>query len=240
MRIVRFRHKGKEGWGIYQDDKIKTAGLTLDFKKVKLLAPAIPSKIILVGLNYRDHARELKMPIPKEPIIFLKPATALIGPGEDIIYPRGVQRLDYEAELALVIKKKGRNIPSGRAGEYILGYTCLNDVTARDIQKKDGQWMRAKSFDTFCPLGPWLETVINPANLKIKALLNGKVRQDSSTADLIFTIPYLVGFISRVMTLLPGDIISTGTPVGVGPMQPGDTIKVNIEGIGEISNRVRR
>jgi len=238
MRIVRFSYKGQEGWGIYQQDKIKTLCRTIDFKKVKLLAPATPSKIVLVGLNYRDHARELRMPIPKEPIIFLKPATSIIGPDDKIIYPKGIKRLDYEGELALVIKKQGRNIAESRAGEYILGYTCLNDVTARDIQKKDGQWTRAKSFDTFCPIGPWIETELKADNLKIKTCLNDKVRQDSSTANFIFTIPRLVAFISRVMTLLPGDIISSGTPAGVGPMHPEDIIEVVIEGIGSLKNRV--
>ena len=197
-----------------------------------------PTKIILVGLNYREHARELRMPIPKEPVIFLKPPSALIGRGEAIVYPTGVKRLDYEAELAFVIKKQGRNIPERKAKDYILGYTCLNDVTARDIQKKDGQWTRAKSFDTFCPVGPRLVPALDPARLRIRAYLNGSIKQDASTADFIFPVPKLIAFVSRVMTLFPGDIISTGTPPGVGPMRAGDTIKIEIEGIGSLTNKV--
>ncbi len=205
---------------------------------MRILSPVQPSKIILVGLNYRDHARELHLAIPKEPVIFLKPPTAVIANAENIIYPLGVKRLDYEAELALVIKKKARNIPAERVKKYILGYTCLNDVTARDLQKKDGQWTRAKSFDTFCPIGPWIETNLDPSNLRIKCRLNNKLKQDSSTANFIFPVEHLVSYISRIMTLLPGDVISTGTPVGVGPMQPGDRVEVEIEGIGKLFNQV--
>lgn len=205
---------------------------------MRILSPVQPSKIILVGLNYRDHARELHLVIPKEPVIFLKPPTAVIANAENIIYPLGVKRLDYEAELALVIKKKARNIPAERVKNYILGYTCLNDVTARDLQKKDGQWTRAKSFDTFCPIGPWIETKLDPSNLRIKCRLNNKLKQDSSTANFIFPVEHLVSYISRIMTLFPGDIISTGTPVGVGPMLPGDRVEVEIEGIGKLFNQV--
>ncbi|MBU2044132.1 MAG: fumarylacetoacetate hydrolase family protein [Candidatus Omnitrophica bacterium] len=197
-----------------------------------------PTKIILCGLNYRDHAKELKMKIPKEPVIFLKPLTTLIGPGDKIIYPKGVKRLDYEAELALVIKKKAKGIPFKEARKYILGFTCLNDVTARDLQNKDGQWTRAKSFDTFCPLGPHVETDLDVSNLRIQTYLNRKLKQDSTTSQLIFSVGYLVTFISKVMTLFPGDIISTGTPPGVGPMKPGDIVEVKIEGIGTLRNEV--
>jgi 2-keto-4-pentenoate hydratase/2-oxohepta-3-ene-1,7-dioic acid hydratase in catechol pathway len=195
-------------------------------------------KIILVGLNYQDYAKELNMENPKEPIIFLKPATALIGHQENIVYPKNVERLDYEAELALIIKKQGRSIPQDKANEYISGYTCLNDVTARDLQKRDIQWTRSKSFDTFCPVEPWLETELDTANLKIASYLNGKLKQNSTTRNLIFSIPYLLSFISGIMTLLPRDIISTGTPSGVGPMQPRDTIEVEIEGIDRLTNQV--
>jgi len=205
---------------------------------MRILSPVQPSKIILVGLNYRDHARELRMAIPKEPVIFLKPPTAVIANAGNIIYPSGVKRLDYEAELALVVKKTARNIPAKSAKNYILGYTCLNDVTARDLQKKDGQWTRSKSFDTFCPIGPWIETKLDPSNLRIQCRLNDKLKQDSSTANFIFPVEYLVCFISRIMTLFPGDVISTGTPVGVGPMQPGDRVEVEIEGIGKLFNQV--
>jgi 2-keto-4-pentenoate hydratase/2-oxohepta-3-ene-1,7-dioic acid hydratase in catechol pathway len=249
MRIVRFLSKGKEDWGIYEEGIVKVLkksplvdlGLSareVAFEKVKLLAPAIASKIVLVGLNYQDHAKELNMPVPKEPVIFLKPPSALIAHGEKIIYPGGVERLDYEAELALVIRKKAKDISAEEAEEYILGYTCLNDVTARDLQKKDLQWTRAKSFDTFAPLGPWLETKLNPSSLRISSYLNGELKQDSSTANFIFPVFRLVSFISKIMTLLPGDVISTGTPPGVGEMKAGDSVRVEIEGIGKLENKV--
>ena len=205
---------------------------------VKLLAPANPTKIILAGLNYKDHARELKMKIPSEPVIFLKPPTALIGHNDPIIYPKGVKRLDYEAELAVVIKKRAKDIETKDAKKYILGYTCLNDITARDLQKKDGQWTRAKSFDTFCPIGPWVETEFSPEKATIKLYVNGKVKQDSSTSNFIFSVDYLVSFVSKVMTLLPGDVISSGTPPRVGPLKKKDTVEVEIEGIGRLKNKI--
>ncbi|MFH1238850.1 MAG: fumarylacetoacetate hydrolase family protein, partial [bacterium] len=217
---------------------IEPTAKTLTFSQIKLMPPATPSKIILAGLNYKDHARELKMVIPSEPIIFLKPPTALIAHGENIVYPQESQQVDYEGELALVMAKDGRNIPETEAGSYILGYTCLNDVTARDLQKKDGQWSRAKSFDTFCPVGPWIETDLDPASLRIKTYVNNKIKQDSSTANFIFSVGYLVSFISRIMTLCAGDIISTGTPPGVGQLKIGDTVAVEIEGLGRLENRV--
>ncbi|MDD5730732.1 MAG: fumarylacetoacetate hydrolase family protein [Candidatus Omnitrophica bacterium] len=249
MRIVKFQYGQKEHWGVAEKDyirvlknppfkKIDFSGQKVALNKVKLSAPASPSKIVLVGLNYKDHARELNMAVPKEPVIFLKPPTALTGPESKIVYPAGVTRLDYEAELALVIKKEAKNIKPQEAKKYIMGYTCLNDITARDIQKKDGQWTRAKSFDTFCPLGPWLETDIDPGSLKISARLNGKLKQDSSTADFIFPAEYLVSFISKVMRLLPGDIVSTGTPAGIGKMKAYDIIEIEIEGIGRLRNQV--
>jgi 2-keto-4-pentenoate hydratase/2-oxohepta-3-ene-1,7-dioic acid hydratase in catechol pathway len=179
------------------------------------------------------------MKVPKEPIIFLKPSSSLAAHKDSIVYPESVGRLDYEAELALVIKRKAKNIPKNKAKDYILGYTCLNDITARDLQAKDGQWTRAKSFDGFCPLGPWLETGIEPSSLRIASYLNGVLKQYSNTANFIFPVDYLVSFISRVMTLSPGDVISTGTPYGVGSMQRGDTIEVDIENIGRLKNHVR-
>jgi 2-keto-4-pentenoate hydratase/2-oxohepta-3-ene-1,7-dioic acid hydratase in catechol pathway len=178
------------------------------------------------------------MKIPKEPVIFLKPTTALCGHGAGIVYPRGVKRLDYEAELAVVIKKKAKDISVQDAKEFIFGYTCLNDVTARDLQARDGQWTRSKSFDTFCPLGPWCETELDPCGLHIRTFLNGSIRQDSSTADFIFSVDRIVSFVSGIMTLFAGDVISTGTPAGVGPMQRGDEVAVSIEGIGELRNKV--
>jgi 2-keto-4-pentenoate hydratase/2-oxohepta-3-ene-1,7-dioic acid hydratase in catechol pathway len=178
------------------------------------------------------------MKVPKEPIIFMKPSTALLNPGDKIKYPPISKRVDYEAELAVVIKKKAKDIKASKAKKYILGYTCLNDVTARDLQNKDGQWIRAKSFDTFCPIGPFLETRLNSSDLKIRAYLNGKIKQDSSTRDFIFSVDEIVSFISRVMTLLPGDVISTGTASGIGPMKKNDIIEIEIENIGRLKNKV--
>ncbi|MFA5099963.1 MAG: fumarylacetoacetate hydrolase family protein, partial [Candidatus Omnitrophota bacterium] len=211
---------------------------SIPFHKAKLAVPAEPTKIVLVGLNYRDHAAELDMTLPIDPVIFLKPPTSLLSHQQKIVLPKGVDRLDYEAELAVVIRKEAKNISLEDAPKYILGYTCLNDVTARDVQKKDGQWTRAKSFDTFCPVGPWLETAFDPSKSTVMCRLNGAMRQRSQTSNLIFSIPYLVSFISRVMRLFPGDIISTGTPPGVGAMKPGDRVEVEICGIGVLENMV--
>ncbi|MCG2712127.1 MAG: fumarylacetoacetate hydrolase family protein [Candidatus Omnitrophica bacterium] len=249
MRIVRIYYKGKPKWGVIKKEtvhllegtpfgRIKYSGQTVAQKNAKLLAPAIPSKIIMAGLNYREHAKELGLKIPKVPVLFLKPPTSIAASGENIIYPDGIKRLDYEAELAFIVKKTARNIPENKAGEYILGYTCCNDVTARDLQKKDGQWTRAKSFDTFCPIGPHIETQIRPENLAIRSYLNGRLRQNSSTSDFIFPVYYLLAFVSRIMTLLPGDVVSTGTPHGIGRMNKGDLIEVEISGIGRLRNRV--
>jgi 2-keto-4-pentenoate hydratase/2-oxohepta-3-ene-1,7-dioic acid hydratase in catechol pathway len=249
MKLARFKHNSAIKWGKIENDsifvlkglpfkRIELTGETLSFDKIKILPPSRPSKIILVGLNYKDHAEELNMKIPDEPIIFLKPPSSIIADGENIVYPDNVQRVDYEAELALIIKKKAKNIKEKEFADYVLGYTSLNDITARDIQKEDGQWTRGKSFDTFCPVGPCLETDINPSNLQIKAILNGKVVQNSNTNNFIFGVDYLVSFISRIMTLLPGDIISTGTPKGVGRMKRKDTIEIEIEKIGKLANTV--
>jgi 2-keto-4-pentenoate hydratase/2-oxohepta-3-ene-1,7-dioic acid hydratase in catechol pathway len=250
MKIARFKHKKKEHWGILNKDaslsllknppysKIEKTTKKVLLNKVRLLAPATPSKIILVGLNYKKHAKELNMKVPKEPIIFMKPPSALLNPGDKIQYPAISKRVDYEAELAIIIKKKVKNIKASEAKKYILGYTCLNDVTARDLQNKDGQWIRAKSFDTFCPIGPYLETKLNSSDLKIRAYLNGKIKQDSSTKDFIFSVSEIVSFVSRVMTLLPGDVISTGTPSGIGPMKKNDIIEIEIENIGRLKNKV--
>jgi len=198
-----------------------------------------PTKIVCVGLNYRDHAKEMNLPIPKTPILFMKPTTSLIGPEDNILYPIQSKRVDYEAELAIIIKDRIRNIKEAEATKHIEGFTCLNDVTARDLQKADTQWTRAKSFDTFCPIGPKIATGIDPNNLKIQSFLNGKLKQDSSTSNFIFKIEELVSFISKVMTLMPGDIIATGTPPGIGPMQKGDKIEIKIEGIGSLINYLR-
>ncbi|MBU0672495.1 MAG: fumarylacetoacetate hydrolase family protein [Candidatus Margulisbacteria bacterium] len=198
-----------------------------------------PSKIICVGLNYRDHAKELNEPIPESPVLFMKPISALIFNHDPIVYPEQTQNLHYEAELAIVIKDRIKNISEKDARSHILGFTCANDVTARDLQKADGQWTRAKSFDTFCPLGPKIVSDIDPDNLDIKLYLNGEVKQSSNTSNMIFRVDYLVSFISQVMTLEPQDVILTGTPPGVGPMNVGDVVEVEIKGIGKLSNKVQ-
>ncbi|MBM4326555.1 MAG: hypothetical protein FJ118_05250 [Deltaproteobacteria bacterium] len=205
----------------------------------RLLAPVQPTKVVAIGLNYRDHAEEVGLPLPEEPILFIKPSTSVIGPLDPILLPRMSARVDYEAELAVVIGRTARNVPKDRAAEYISGYTCLNDVTARDLQQKDGQWTRAKSFDTFCPIGPWIETEVDPSDLAIELLLNGEPKQRSRTSNLIFNPFQLVAFVSDVMTLFPGDVIATGTPSGIGRLAPGDQVEVRIEGIGSLINVVR-
>lgn len=195
-----------------------------------------PTKIVCVGLNYYCHAKEMGMNTPHHPIIFLKPTTALIGPKETIIYPKMSKRVDYEAELAVIIKDKIKNIKENEVMQHIEGFTCLNDVTARDLQKIDSQWTRAKSFDTFCPIGPKIVKNIDPNNVKIQSFLNGKIKQDSNTSNFIFKVEELISFISKIMTLNPGDIIATGTPKGIGPMHKGDKIEIKIEGIGSLIN----
>jgi 2-keto-4-pentenoate hydratase/2-oxohepta-3-ene-1,7-dioic acid hydratase in catechol pathway len=207
-------------------------------KEVETLAPCVPSKIIAVGLNYRSHAEEVKMELPEEPILFLKPSTAVIGPEQNICYPAMSKQVDYEGELGVVISKECRSVTIAQATDYILGYTCFNDVTARDLQKKDKQWTRAKGFDTFAPMGPFIETDFDPANAIIETYLNGEKKQSGSTSDLIFPVFFLVSFISQVMTLLPGDVIATGTPSGIGPMRVGDVVEVKIEGLGTLRNKV--
>ena len=197
-----------------------------------------PTKIIAIGLNYLDHAKELKMEIPDHPLIFLKPSTAVIGSGDAIILPPQTKELNYEGELAVVIKEKAKNISKDEAHRFIAGYTCANDVTARDLQRIDGQWTRAKSFDTFCPLGPRIVSDIDPKNLSIITRVNGTVKQNSNTKNMIFDVFELVSFVSEIMTLLPGDVIITGTPPGVGAIEAGDVVEVEIEGIGVLKNIV--
>jgi len=197
-----------------------------------------PTKVVALGLNYRDHAEEFKMPIPGEPILFIKPPTSVIYDGGTIVYPRNATRVDYEAELAIVIGKQARNVPSDRAAEFIMGYTCLNDVTERHMQGRDGQWTRAKGFDTFCPVGPVITDEIDPNAVDVKSFLNGALKQHSNTKNLIFNISQIVEFITSVMTLMPGDMIATGTPSGIGPMVPGDEIVIEVDGIGCLRNKV--
>ncbi len=218
----------------------KLTGASYPLAEVRLLTPVVgSSKIVCIGRNYADHIEELGNQRPAEPIIFLKPSTAVCGPGDPIRRPVTIsERIDYEGELAVVIGRISQDVPAERAAEVIFGYTCANDVTARDLQAKDGQWTRAKGFDTFCPLGPWVETDIDPSDLALTTTLNGEVKQHSSTSLLLHGIPALIAFVTRVMTLLPGDVLLTGTPAGVGPMAKGDEVAVTIEGIGTLSNPV--
>lgn len=251
MKFIRFLINGKEKNGIVIEEDHMVREIKGDFfdkyeilenqyslLEIKYLPPCMPSKIIALGLNYFDHAEEFKLKIPEEPLIFLKPSTAVIGHKENIIYPKMTERLDYEAELGVIIKNKVKNIKPKEVYENILGYTCFNDVTARDLQKKDGQWTRSKSFDTFAPLGPYIVTDLEPNNLEIKLRQNGKVKQHSSTSKMIFKIEEMVSFISQIMTLNPGDVIVTGTPSGVGELQVGDVVEVEIEGIGTLTNYI--
>ena len=205
-----------------------------------LLAPVLPSKIVAVGLNYSDHAAEMGLPIPDEPRLFLKPPTALVGPDDPIVYPPQSARVEHEAELAVVMRRRCHDVPAARVREYVLGYTCLNDVTARDVQARDRLPTRAKAFDTFCPIGPAIATDIDPNAVVVEAYVNGVLRQSSSTKELIFPVEELVARVAEVMTLLPGDVIATGTPPGVGPLLPGDRVEVRIEGIGSLRNTVVR
>ena len=252
MRIIRFDMQGRMAYGILEGEKItvlagtpydgglkKTSGEVVALPEVKLLAPCEPSKIIALGLNYKDHAAEYGSIVPLEPLIFMKPSTAVIGPEEAIVYPQMSQRVDYEAELAVVLGKTTRHVSEAQAFEYVLGYTCFNDVTARDLQRKDGQFTRAKGFDTFAVIGPWIETKIaDPDGLTVEAYLNGKEKQHSNTGNMVFSVATLISFISRIMTLLPGDVIATGTPSGIGPMQVGDVVEIRVEKIGSLRNQV--
>ncbi len=251
MKIVRYGHKGRERYGALEGDRIQPMEGALDALKrtprpksipldaVRLLAPITPSKIVAAGLNYGQLVRELKIEPPKEPLIFIKPSTAVIGPNDAIVYPRQTQDLIYEGELAIVIARRACRVPQSEARRYVLGYTCMNDVTAVDLQTRDREFTRSKGFDTFAPLGPVIETAIeNPDALGLTTKHNGKLRQNARTSDLIFKSDFLVSFISQVMTLLPGDVISTGTPPGVARIKPGDVIEIEIEQIGVLTNTV--
>ena len=249
MRLARFavlgspRHGRIEGDEIIELDRSYFEAGPKDVRSyplasVRLLAPCVPSKVVCLGLNYHDHAREMGHTPPDEPCLFMKPDTAVIGPGDVIRCPAMSRQVDYEAELGLVIGRTLKDAAPADALRAVLGCTCLNDVTARDLQRKDGQWTRAKGFDTFCPIGPWIVTDADPDALDIELRLNGQVRQKSSTAQFVFKAAEIVSFVSRVMTLKPGDVIATGTPSGIGPMKPGDTVEVRIEGIGILQNPV--
>ncbi len=249
MRLARFRHGDRISAGVLDEDGARglrgtffqdpvPTGETLPLGEVRLLAPVIPSKVVCVGRNYAEHAEELGSEIPEEPLLFMKPSTAVIGPGDPIPLPPESERVDHEAELGVVIGRLCRRVTEQEAPSYILGYTCGNDVTARDLQKKDGQWTRAKGFDGFCPLGPWMQTELDAGGLEVVARVNGEERQRGRTSDMIFPPAMLVSYISRVMTLLPGDVILTGTPSGVGPLAPGDRVEVEVDAIGVLANEV--
>lgn len=221
-------------------DGITTSGeVKQPVAALPLLAPVRPSKIVCVGLNYKDHAAEVKKALPAEPLLFMKPSTAVIDPGAAILLPPGVGRVDYEGELAVVIGRRAHRVPAARAWDYIFGLTCLNDVTARDLQNKESQYTRCKGFDTFAPIGPCITVGAAPGPRAVETLVNGTRRQSSSTSQLIFGIEHLVEFITFVMTLEPGDVISTGTPSGIGPLEDGDTVTVSVEGVGALTNPVR-
>jgi len=254
MKFLRFQDDGKEKYGILEGEKIREiiwkGETSSDYLhaageyvrgEVRLLAPCQPSKVLGVGLNYRSHAEEVGLELPSSPIVFMKPSTSVIGPGEEIELPPQSRRVDYEAELGVVIGKKGRNISAEEAPLYIWGYTCANDVTARDLQPKHGQWTYSKSFDTFAPIGPWIETGLeDPYTLQVLGMLEGRQVQKGAVSDFIFSIEDLIAYISSCMTLLPGDVIMTGTPSGIGRLSDGQNFTVKIEGIGELTNTARR
>jgi 2-keto-4-pentenoate hydratase/2-oxohepta-3-ene-1,7-dioic acid hydratase in catechol pathway len=250
MRLCRFESKGLRFWGVVDGARVEQilpnpfgefarTGLRWRLKDVTLLPPCEPTKIVAVGVNYTDHAKEFGKTPPKEPLLFLKPPSAVVGAGAVIRRPRASRRVDFEGELAVVIGRRAAGVTPARARRHVLGYTILNDVTARDLQRSDGQWSRAKGFDTFAPLGPWIATGISPDDLKIETFVNGRRRQSSRTSRLLFGVDRLVSYISGVMTLEPGDVISTGTPSGVGPLKRGDRVEVRIERIGSLVNTVR-
>jgi 2-keto-4-pentenoate hydratase/2-oxohepta-3-ene-1,7-dioic acid hydratase in catechol pathway len=225
-------------FGVGQDS-LRFTGARYPLAEVRLLAPVLPSKVVAIGQNYADHIKEMGHQPPAEPVIFLKPSTAVIGPGDAIARPAALsERVDFEGELAVVIGRLCREVPAERVPEVIFGYTCANDVTARDLQARDGQWARAKGFDTFCPLGPWIETEADPGDLELTTTVNGEVTQHSRTSALRHDVTALVVYVTEVMTLLPGDVLLTGTPAGVGPLVKGDEVAVTIKGVGTLSNPV--
>jgi len=255
VRIARFSRQGRQAFGLVEGDvgaemlgviegdplytPINATGERVRLADVKLLAPVIPrSKVIGVGRNYAEHAAELGNDVPVEPLLFLKPNTAVISPGDDIKYPPQSAEVHFEGELAVVIGRLCRDVPVERVGEVVFGYTVANDVTARDLQRSDGQWTRAKGFDSFCPLGPWIAGGLEIDDLALTTELNGELKQAARTSSMVHKVPELIAYISSVMTLLPGDVILTGTPSGVGPMKPGDEVTVTIEGIGSLTNPV--
>jgi 2-keto-4-pentenoate hydratase/2-oxohepta-3-ene-1,7-dioic acid hydratase in catechol pathway len=248
LRIVRIKAEGKKKYAVVDAHRVygyksspfipssfKPDGAEYKLAGLKLLPPCLPTKIVCLGLNYHSHIAEFKGEEPQNPILFLKPLTAIIGPGDNIVLPNS-GRIDYEGELAVVMGKKAKDVSKKQALKYVLGYTCFNDVTDRIAQKIDGQWTRAKGFDTFASFGPWIDTGIDPSDLLLETYRNGELKQSQRTSEMIFSIPEVISFISGVMTLLPGDIIATGTPAGIGPMKPGDKVEVKIEKLGILVN----
>jgi 2-keto-4-pentenoate hydratase/2-oxohepta-3-ene-1,7-dioic acid hydratase in catechol pathway len=215
------------------------AAIAAEASSLTLLPPVVPSKIVCVGLNYKDHAAEQNKPLPAEPLLFIKPSTAVIGPGEPIRRPPGVGRVDHEAELGVVIGRRAHRVSAARAWDHVLGLICVNDVTARDLQNKDGQWSRAKGFDTFCPVGPLVTDEIDPwAGVGVQTRVNGQIKQDGNTRDFIFALDVVIRHVAQAMTLFPGDLIPSGTPAGVGPLVAGDVVEVSVEGVGTLRNSV--
>jgi 2-keto-4-pentenoate hydratase/2-oxohepta-3-ene-1,7-dioic acid hydratase in catechol pathway len=249
MRLVRFRFGDRIATGVVEGDAVRAlagtffenpvpSGEEIPLDDVRLLAPILPSKVVCLGKNYAAHAAEFGGEVPEEPLVFLKPSTSVSGPGDPIPLPPISNRVDYEGELAVVIGRIARNVRAEETFRYILGYTCGNDVTLRDLQKKDDQWARAKGFDGSCPLGPWVETELDPIDVHLETRVNGEVRQSASTSDMVFGVATIIEFVTTFMTLLPGDVIMTGTPEGVGKLEPGDRVEVVIDGIGVLLNPV--
>jgi 2-keto-4-pentenoate hydratase/2-oxohepta-3-ene-1,7-dioic acid hydratase in catechol pathway len=249
VRIARFSRQGAVAFAVVEGDDLAVldthpfgqlvfTGDRVPLADVRLLAPIIPTKVVAIGKNYADHAREMGDEPPADPVVFLKPSTSVIGPGDRIVRPSGVDRVDFEGELAVVIGRLTKGVPESSAIDHVLGYTCANDVTARDQQKTDGQWARAKGYDSFCPLGPWIETDLDPEALELTTTVNGAVRQQAGTKSMLHGVAELVAYTSAVMTLLPGDVLITGTPAGIGPLDDGDQVSVTITGIGTLTNTV--
>jgi 2-keto-4-pentenoate hydratase/2-oxohepta-3-ene-1,7-dioic acid hydratase in catechol pathway len=249
MRLVRFRFGDRIATGVVEGDAVRAlagtffenpvpSGEEIPVDDVRLLAPILPSKVVCLGKNYAAHAAEFGGEVPEEPLVFLKPSTSVSGPGDPIPLPPISNRVDYEGELAVVVGRIARNVRAEETFRYVLGYTCGNDVTLRDLQKKDDQWARAKGFDGSCPLGPWVETELDPIDVHLETRVNGEVRQSASTSDMVFGVATIIEFVTAFMTLLPGDVIMTGTPEGVGKLEPGDRVEVVIDGIGVLMNPV--
>lgn len=246
MRVAVLEKNGDRAWFALEGDRARRfdgspfegarlGNTEISWSPADLRAPVRPSKIVCVGRNYAAHAKELGHEVPKEPLLFLKAPSSVIGPGGAVVLPRESERVEHEAELGVVIGRRVKRVARDEALAAVFGYTCACDVTARDLQKKDGQWSRAKGFDSFCPTGPWIETDLDPSDLRVSCMVDGKPRQDGRTSQMMFDVPYLVSYISAIMTLEPGDLILTGTPEGVGPLEPGNLLTVAIEGIGELS-----